>query len=271
VSRLADVFISTTQNNYYYQATHSAAYDELSRRQQYTLVYSDPVTLLPDTVYASDTIHYESDLMRGDLRLFSIYSQRSVPTASTSQSSIRQTCSKYRLGNNDFLSYVTLYRLQHVYLCFAEALNRAGFPQAAFAVLKHGLWKDNIEKYISEQERSEAGDLLSFNQYVFLRENTQGVHSRGCGSADADSTYVIPQLSSKEDSILFVEDKICDEMALETAAEGYRFPDLMRIALHRNDPTFLANKVASRNGAAKFDNDLFIRLSDRNNWFLPLE
>jgi len=271
VSRLADVFISTTQNNYYYQATHSAAYDELSRRQQYTLVYSDPVTLLPDTVYASDTIHYESDLMRGDLRLFSIYSQRSVPTASTSQSSIRQTCSKYRLGNNDFLSYVTLYRLQHVYLCYAEALNRAGFPQAAFAVLKHGLWKDNIEKYISEQERSEAGDLLSFNQYVFLRENTQGVHSRGCGSADADSTYVIPQLSSKEDSILFVEDKICDEMALETAAEGYRFPDLMRIALHRNDPTFLANKVASRNGAAKFDNDLFIRLSDRNNWFLPLE
>jgi len=272
VSRLNDVFNSTERNNYYYQATHSIAYDELSQSQQYALVYSDPVTLLPDTVYASDTIHYESDIYRGDLRMSSIYRLRSVPTMSTTQSALRQTCQKYRVsGNDDYLSYVCLYRIQHIYLRYAEALNRAGFPQAAFAVLKYGLWKDNIEKYISDEERNAAGDLLSFNQYTFLRENTLGIHSRGCGDADADTTYVIPQLPAKSDSILYVEDRICDEMALETAAEGLRFPDLMRLAMHRNDPTFLAAKVAGRNGAANFDNKLYTRLTTKSNWYLPLE
>ena len=150
-------------------------------------------------------------------------------------------------------------------------MNRAGFPQTAFAVLKHGLWKDNIEKYISTEERADAGELLSFSQYVFLRENTIGIHSRGCGAADADTTFVIPALATKADSILYVEDRICDEMALETAAEGLRFPDLMRLSLHRNDPTFLARKVATRNGTSSFDADLFARLSDKKNWYLPLE
>lgn len=272
VSQLSNIFNSTEENNYYYQATHSAAYDELSRSQQYALIYTDPVTLLPDTVYASDTIHYEMELQRGDLRLSSNYRLRTQPTASSSQSSLRQTCQKYRTsGTDDYLSYVSLYRVQHVYLRYAEAMNRAGFPQTAFAVLKHGLWKDNIEKYISTEERADAGELLSFSQYVFLRENTIGIHSRGCGAADADTTFVIPALASKADSILYVEDRICDEMALETAAEGLRFPDLMRLSLHRNDPTFLARKVATRNGTSSFDADLFARLSDKKNWYLPLE
>ena len=272
VSQLSNIFNSTEENNYYYQATHSAAYDDLSRSQQYALIHTDPVTLLPDTVYASDTIHYESELQRGDLRLFSNYRLRTQPTASSSQSSLRQTCQKYRTsGTADYLSYVSLCRVQHVYLRYAEAMNRAGFPQTAFAVLKYGLWKDNIEKYISAEERADAGELLSFSQYIFQRENTTGIHSRGCGDADADTTFVIPTLATKADSILYVEDRICDDMALETAAEGLRFPDLMRLSLHRNDPTFLARKVAMRNGANSFDTDLFERLSDKKNWYLPLE
>lgn len=272
VSRLTDVFNSTEDNNYYYQATHSSAYDALSQGQQYALVRTDPVTLLPDTVYASDTIHYESDIERGDLRMFSSYRLRSVPTASNTQSSIRQTCQKYRTtGNNEFLSAVTLYRLQYAYLRYAEAMNRAGFPQTAFAVLKYGLWKDNIEKYISQEERSAAGELLSFSQYVFTRDNTTGIHSRGSGNADANKYYVIPPLATKADSILFVEERICDEMALETASEGQRFPDLMRLSMHRGDPSFLARKVASRNGNNHFDNDLYTRLLDKQNWYLPLE
>lgn len=272
VSRLTDVFNSTEDNNYYYQATHSSAYDALSQGQQYALVRQDPVTLLPDTVYASDTIHYESDIQKGDLRMFSSYRLRSVPTASTTQSSIRQTCQKYRTsGNNNFLSSVTLYRLQYAYLRYAEAMNRAGFPQTAFAVLKYGLWKDNIEKYISQEERSAAGELLSFSQYVFTRDNTTGIHSRGSGNADANKYYVIPPLATKADSILYVEERICDEMALETASEGQRFPDLMRLSMHRNDPSFLARKVASRNGAGQFDDALYTRLLDKQNWYLPLE
>ena len=68
-----------------------------------------------------------------------------------------------------------------------------------------------------------------------------------------------------------MEDRICDEMALETSAEGLRFPDLMRLSLHRNDPTFLAGKVARRQGSANYDASLFTLLSDKKNWYLPLE
>ena len=264
-SHLTDVFNSTEDNNYYYQATHSAAYDELSRAQRYVLVYSDPVTLLPDTVVPADTMTYQNEALRGDLRQFSIYMLRNVSSASTSQATLRQTCYKYSTTN------VNILRLQHIYLRYAEALNRAGYPQSAFAVLKHGLWYQNIDKYISAQERTDAADLLSFSQYTFLRENTQGIHSRGSGNADADTTYIIPNLASRADSILYVEDRICDEMALETAAEGLRFYDLMRLSLHRGDPSYLAGKVARRNGTAHYDAALYTLLSESKNWYLPLE
>ena len=266
ISRLNDVFNSTEKNNYYYQATHSPAYDELSRSQRYVGIFNDPATMLPDTLPVPEDKVYVSEAMRGDLRQYSVYPPlRSVPSASSSYSTLRQTCNKYRSGN------VSLYRLQYVYLRFAEALNRANYPQAAFAVLKYGLWKDNIEKYISAEEREKAGELLSFSEYYFTRENTFGLHSRGCGRSDGDKQYVIPESETKEDSILAVEDMICDEMALETAAEGVRYYDLMRIAQHRNDPTFLAAKVARRRGANNFDNALYTKLSNTKNWYLPLE
>jgi hypothetical protein len=94
------------------------------------------------------------------------------------------------------------------------------------------------------------------------RGNTMGIHSRGCGDASYNDNYRIPvdTLSgtpSLEDSIRAVEVALIDEMALETCFEGYRFGDLMRIAMHRaadggggfaeND--FLARRVASRASA----------------------
>jgi hypothetical protein len=66
-----------------------------------------------------------------------------------------------------------------------------------------------------------------------------------------------------------VEDLIVDESALETAFEGKRFYDLMRVAQRRNDPTYLADKVARRKGGAHARNEeLFIHLSNMENWFI---
>ncbi len=274
VSTLPDVFTSTERNSYFYQATRSQAYDELSQSQRYTMIHVDPVSLIPDTITVPDTLVYAAANQRGDLRQQSIYNLRTVASGSTAASSLRQTNHKYDTG-----SYVTLYRLQTVYLRYAEALNRMGLPATAFAVLKYGLCNDNLIRNIGGQtvdrlpawEREKAGELISFSQYTFTSQNTQGVHSRGCGRADADKSYAIPACASLADSIMAVEDLIVDEMALETASEGLRWYDLMRMSLHRNDPAYLARKVAGREGMNHFNDALYQKLQDRQNWYLPLD
>lgn len=73
---------------------------------------------------------------------------------------------------------------------------------------------------------------------------------------------------SMNDSIEFVENLIIDEMAAETAFEGNRFFDLLRIARHRGQfPAYMADKVSDRFGeagkAAKK-----AELLNRDKWFL---
>lgn len=54
---------------------------------------------------------------------------------------------------------------------------------------------------------------------------------------------------SMNDSILFVEDLLVDEMAAETAFEGNRFFDLLRVARRRNEfPAYMAERVSRRFG-----------------------
>lgn len=116
--------------------------------------------------------------------------------------------------------------------------------------------------------------------------NTMGIHSRGCGDATIDTLYTIGTklelMASRNeltgdaltDSVRAVEEYLIDEMALETCFEGYRFGDLMRIAMHRaadagstgyggfaeND--FLAKRVATRETAVMDDNVDYYRDMD---------
>jgi hypothetical protein len=164
-----------------------------------------------------------------------------------------------------------------VYLRYAEALNRAGYPQSAFAVLKYGLYPDVVNKWIDDAEREAAGNLISFNIDDFTLENTQGVHSRGCGNAECDTLYVLPMpkeaMASRADTVAyqqpFIEDMIINEMALEGAFEGYRFYDLMRVALRRGNPAYLADPISLRNGT--LDGQLRTLLLEVKNWYLPLQ
>ena len=68
-----------------------------------------------------------------------------------------------------------------------------------------------------------------------------------------------------------VEDLIVEERALELAYEGHRWFDLMRIARHRDDPGYLADKVAAKFTDEQKREEVRNRLMDVNNWYLPLK
>ena len=267
-SDLKNIYNSTELNNYYYQVTPSEAMRSLSARQVYCLEYHLSDTKI-DTLY-SPKEKLANPLYAGDLRLYANYSHHVNKQSSFSKySSYRQTLQKIN-------SYgINLCRRQLIYLHFAEALNRAGFPESAFCILKYGLCNDNISKYISEKEREAVGSLLDFNSNVFTTANTQGIHSRGCGDSPANAFYVLPEpateLASRADTVAYqmplVEDLIVDEEALEGSFEGQRFYDLMRVALRRNDPNYLADPVSRRDGER--NDALYQKLLNTTNWYLP--
>jgi hypothetical protein len=72
---------------------------------------------------------------------------------------------------------------------------------------------------------------------------------------------------------LSIENSIIQEGALELAFEGHRWGDLVRVALRRNDPSFLADKVYDKLRKSNNPNAEAVRsrLMNKENWFLPFK
>ena len=261
ISELYDIFQSNVQNKYYYQAEPSKGMRKISAEQIYCFEYKN--NTVTDTIYAPrDITAYQEDVYLGDLRLSANYSQESYRQDNYSEySSLMQNITKF------FKESIITYRRTMVYLRYAEALNRAGYPQSAFAILKYGICNEIVNERVDSVERVQAGDLIVFDPNIFTKETSLGIHSMGCGDTQCDTTYVIPALPARQDSIEFVEDKIVTEMALEGSFEGYRFYDLMRVALRRNDLSYLAEPISRRNGEK--DESLYQLLMNKENWYLP--
>lgn len=284
VTELYDLYNSTEENKNYFQATYSKKLADLSANQIYCHDDIDPNTYRHTSLYV-DPLNQQNTLEKGDLRL-----KASITLESIDEDDVVAGWSKNSQKiSKVFEDRVWIYRVDQVYLRFAEALNRAGFPESAFAVLKYGLCERNINDYISQEEKDAAaanGGLLEFSQNYFTRYqtivsggqlvtsgNTRGIHSRGAGYSDVNEYYALPDTTDanpvyaglapadkKAKLIEQVEEMISDEMALELSFEGYRFGDLMRIAYHRgeangaySDNAFLAERVAQRNGMATPD------------------
>lgn len=266
-SDLYNLYNSNSRNYNYVQLNPSKAMADLSASQDYCIV-NQISDVKADTLYAPKTNLLYDDA-EGDLRFQSVYSHSTMQREDNSRFSPDvQGISK--INRN----YLQLYRTTILYLHYAEALNRAGYPQSAFAVLKYGLYEEGNVKYIDEVERVAAGSLISFPKEHFTEDNTQGVHSRGCGDSRANKLYAMPQpaekLATRADTVAYqqplVEDLIVNELALEGAFEGQRYYDLMRVALRRNDPAYLAKPISMRNGTQ--DAALYSKLMDPANWYL---
>ena len=202
---------------------------------------------------------------------------------------------------------IPIYRVATVYLRLAEAINRMGYPDAAFAILKDGI-NDDLLTYVKtgeEEEDLEAGRYINPETATMLQttipflsaENVQtfeenwGIHSRGTYfTRGAFSPYQfntivgrkLEELNAqssmfngqwtKADTIDAVEDIICDEMALELAFEGSRFGDLTRIARHKNRAGLRGGDYGSRWLASKLAyKHPAVSLLEERNWYLPMK
>lgn len=274
-SQLRNIFnsLDVTTNEYHpAQLVPSKGLIDLSAAQTYCYVEDR------DTLYAPSNL---DDYMAGDLRLsssimegYTIHSSQRVPY---------QRIYKYSSRN------VHIWRRQMVWLHFAEALNRAGYPRFAYQILARGLSNQVIQNEVIPYYRADSVYLattFSFpdDRYIaatpmgMYGENMQGIHSRGSGWSYCNAYYQMPvdtlitdSLQQIQYQIDAVEKMIVDEGALEFAFEGLRFYDLMRVALRRGDPAFLANKVYGRKGDDQRDimrSLISVDLNNSNNWFL---
>lgn len=269
-SDLPNIFSSRENSNYgFFQVTPSKAIRDYSAQENYRYIIVTPAK--NDTIYVQKE-NLQKNYYAGDLRLCQSY---------TYEPRNRDEFSKYSPDYQNITKqngmFVSTYRIQQVYLMFAEALNRAGYPEVAVLILKYGLTNLNMQRYLSEKAYESASALLNFNDDEFDETNTQGIHSRGCGRADLDPAYGLPlppaELESYNDSVQYqiplVEDMIMREMTLEKAFEGQRYYDLMRLALRRNDAAYLAKPIANRTGEE--NTALLNFLMDKKNWYLPIK
>ena len=194
---------------------------------------------------------------------------------------------------------IPLFRTTTVWLHLAEAFNRLGMPDAAFAILKDGIKDDPSATYNYFHPNDSMGRMSSmqFLEEVvpFLsRENKAkfkfnwGIHSRGTNytqgafsgyqldtlvaqkMAELQTLHGIAPMGNLNDTINAVEDLICDEMALELAFEGSRFGDLTRMARHKNKANWYTTNFGSQWLAAKLAyKQPRVSLLDEKNWYLP--
>lgn len=271
ISNLQNLFSSTSENNYFFQLTPSSGMAKISGDQIYCIEESVPGSTTKDTLYVPRTGFNRSELI-GDLRLSSNWRLSS----SGSQSEYSEYNSDWQTIYKTESTKIALYRRNMVYLRYAEALNRAGYPQSAFCILKYGICDEVLGNHVDPVELSLAGELVDFDPNVFLYEDVLGIHSLGSGDSHANAYYVLPQpdgaLPTRQDTVNYqiplVEDMIITEMALEGSFEGYRYYDLMRVALRRNNPAYLADPISLRTGTQ--DATLKALLMDPKNWYLPL-
>lgn len=271
ISDLRNIYSSTEDNYYYYQVTPSQAMFNLSAEQIYCMEYKTATTT--DTIYVPRS-GLRKPYLVGDLRLYSNYAQSSTGGNNEYSEYSNDIQSIYKVSVSEVMIPTT--RTTMIYLRYAEALNRAGYPQSAMVVLKHGMCEDNLVAYVDSVERKAAGQLIEFDPNIFLKSEAIGVHSRGSGDSHCNAYYVLPMpedsLATRQDTIDYqiplVEDMIIDEMALEGSFEGYRLYDLMRVAMRRGDNAYLADPVSKRNGET--DAALRAKLMEQQNWYLPL-
>jgi len=184
-----------------------------------------------------------------------------------------------------------LYRATQMHLRYSEAANREGHDKIAYALINQGVRATYIFNPTTTDATQKQGTFLPFPYDLDGRKidapTIRGKHHRNLGIRNRvsvkpsliDSAQYFDMSQKRFDKPVldevaytqYMEDKIMTEAALELAYEGNRWQDLVRIALRRNDPAYLADKVYAK--LLKEGNPeaatVRAKLMNKENWFLP--
>jgi starch-binding outer membrane protein, SusD/RagB family len=189
-----------------------------------------------------------------------------------------------------------LYRAGLLHLRFAEAVNRAGYPDIAYALINNGIgtnydWvmDDGISyradksgvQYTGYRPVSDNVASVPYSApfYLDARNNSDpytyyrspwylnyGVRLRGFVANVQKSNWV----KTKADSIQWMEQVIVNEGALECGFEGHRWGDLLRVAMRKNAEDGTGNAFLNNALSGKFKLSAGVAPTlSPNNWFLP--
>lgn len=266
VSDLENIFCSTEKNKNAYVASISEGLKDICASYRFCVATYNRAdgSIKADTL---DPNTQKNKLEKGDLRVNYIF-ESSKETVEKQRQGYGSSIQKILKINPEI---ICLYRTDLLYLRLAEAYNRAGFHEMAFAILKYGLSVDT-RALIPEEEWLMA-DAMGLGEWFYTgayrlmdferaaststinsNMNTTGIHDRGCGYSRYNVTYDIAhidtaftnhcedefELLAYTDSIEAlqleqVENYLIDELAMETCIEGNRFGDLIRFSMHKAD------------------------------------
>ena len=189
-----------------YCITPSDYLQEISRAQSYCLLNSEGDRVFLDMDEEDD---YDP-LLEGDLRLYMLWRTGSYNTTIGGEPG---TATYQGLTKNNQRA-IPIYRQTDVWLRLAEALNGAGLPRMAYAILATGLSsevvEDSIKPYCTDadlafvEELNGMGTGNSFSNFI-ARPGVRGqndvsyvigIHSRGSGYAELNPDYAYPMVDS---------------------------------------------------------------------------
>ncbi|MGE5394334.1 MAG: RagB/SusD family nutrient uptake outer membrane protein [Candidatus Saccharibacteria bacterium] len=172
---------------------------------------------------------------------------------------------KYSINKSEpFSSDIVLSRAADVHLLLAEALNRAGDSKTALILLNAG-WK-------GEKAGTVPPTYTKWSNNLGIRGRAYLASKVVPDSISVTNGGVTTKVALQgEERIQYIEDLIMDERALELAFEGKRWFDLVRIAERRNNPAYLADKVAAKFTDSDQKQAVRQRLLNKSNWYLPFK
>lgn len=173
-------------------------------------------------------------------------------TSDTTFTLVNTYIMKYAVDQSDLESAdIIISRAADIHLLLAEAYNRMGDATSqkyALMLLNQGVNKENPK----------PAPFTRWSANIGVR-----------GRAYLKSREVPKNMISTDSITTLIENFIIDERALELAFEGKRWFDLVRIAERRNDPAYLADRVAAKFEGTSYYDAVHEKLMNPANWYLP--